>query len=138
MRVSRTRALAVQAELHGAAVADRLVELRDLNVLREVRIEVVLAREAAALADLAADRQPQRTAASTTARFSTGSAPAAQAHRIGVGVGLGAERRRRPGEDLRLRRELHVHLEADDDLVIGPGSRRASGGSCSCHFVRAS
>ena len=118
--------LAVQAELDGAALAERLVELRDLKALGQIGIEVVLAREAAALADLAADRQPEahrrvdRGAVQHRQR-----AGQAQADRIGRGCSARPPNAADEHEKiLDLGRELDVHLEADHQARTRPGSRR--------------
>ena len=51
------RALAARVELERALGRERLIVLRDLIALRQVRIEVVLAREDRLLVNRAAERQ---------------------------------------------------------------------------------
>ena len=126
--------LAVHVDVHEALEADRLVVLGGLEVLRHVRVEVVLPGEAAPLGDLAVEREPDpdrgldRLAVHRRHR-----AGQPEAGRADVGVGLAAERRRAAAEHLGRGVELDVHLEAErgvvalEDLVErdqGRGSRR--------------
>ncbi len=101
---------------------DRLVVLRDLVVLRHVRIEVVLPREAAPRRDLApqgqADPHCRLDRALIQDRQRAGQAQADGAH---LRVGLGAEDGRAAAEHLRRGRQLDVDLEAQHRLV--PGDR---------------
>src|SRR5699024_7301843 len=111
-------------ELHFqlALVCDRLVVLGGLEVLRHVRVEVVLPGEPAGLGDLAVQRQ---------------SDPDRVLHRTGVdhrqrtrqtegdrgdrGVRLLAEARRGVVEHLRGGAQLHVHLDAEHRVEPGDG-----------------
>jgi len=88
--------------------------LRDLIALRQVGIEVVLAREDRRLVDRGAEREPARIAKSTARRLRTGSAPGRPRH-TGQTCVLGgrAERSAAAAKDLRVRQELGVNLEAD-------------------------
>ena len=103
-----------------AVLGQRQLVLRDLVALGQVRIEVVLAREHAALArPCSRAPAPARTASSTApARWARGSAPgSAEAHGADLRVGRRAERRRAAAEQLRLREQLRVDLEADHGFV---------------------
>ena len=96
------------------------IELRDLVALRQVGIEVVLAREDRHRVHGAAERERgargqlhcvlvqhrQRTRQRET-------------HRAGVRVRRRAELGGAPAEGLRARLELHVDLEPDDHLPVG-------------------
>ena len=112
-------------ELDDAAGRERLLVLRDLIALRQVRIEVVLAREDRRLVDPAAERERRRGCAkSTAARFSTGSAPGKpEADRADVRVRRRAERRAAAAEDLRRGQELRVNFQADDGFVTRSSDR---------------
>ena len=102
---------------------DRLVVLRDLVALRQVRIEVVLPREDRAVVDLrlqaepGADRLPDA--------FLVDDRQHARHRRVDeahMAVRRAAESRRRAGEKLRLRGDLGMHLHADDDLPVAGGA----------------
>ena len=111
--------LAFDLDVHVALERDRLVVLGGLEVLRHVRVEVVLPREAAPLGDLAVereadpDRRLHRLAVDHGHR--TRQAEADRAHRR---VGLLAERRRAAAEHLGVGVELDVHLEAQRRVVL--------------------
>ena len=100
-------------QLEPAVDVDRLVVLADLEVLRHVRVEVVLPGEDRR-ADLAVEGQPEadgqldRLLVEHRQR-----ARAGRAHRVDVGVGLVAELVGRAREHLRGGGQLGVHLEAD-------------------------
>ena len=74
------RGRAAAANSTRAAGRERLLVLRDLVALRQVGIEVVLAREDRRLVDRAAERERRADRESTAARFSTGSAPGSPRH----------------------------------------------------------
>ena len=126
--------LAVDLDVEVALDAQRLVVLRDLEVLRHVRVEVVLAREAAPRRDRAVQRQADldrrldRRLVDDRQR-----AGQAQADRAGVRVRLGAELGRAAAEHLRRGAEFDVRLEADDRLVLG---QHFLVGQCSCAQLR--
>ena len=108
----------------------RLVELRDLVSLRQVGIEVVLAREDRRRLHGAAERQRrsdrQLDGVIVEHRQRAGKR---ETDRTGVRVRRRAEIRRAATEDLRRRLEMDVHLEPDDHLVsVVPAlrSRRSS------------
>ena len=103
-----------------AALAQRLVVLRDLVALRQVRIEVVLAREPRPRADPRPRRQPEPHRELGGARVVDRQRAGQPEHRrIGERVGLGPERDRRRRERLARGRELDVDLEADHRLPVG-------------------
>jgi hypothetical protein len=103
-----------------AVLGDGLVVLRNLVALRQVRIEVVLAREDGRLAHLAIQRQPRLHRhfhdAAIQHRQRAGHA---EANRTDVGIGLGTETGGATTENLGLGGELDVHLKADHGLVLG-------------------
>ena len=105
-------------DVHVAVEADRLVVLRGLEVLRHVRVEVVLPREPAPLRDLAVQRQPdpdrRLDGLAVDDRHRAGQA---EAGRADLGVGLGAELGRAAAEHLRGGVELDVDLEAERRVV---------------------
>src|SRR5262249_59743681 len=106
-----------RADLDAAAVAQRLVVLRDLIALGQVGIEVVLAGEAREAADARADgeAEPDRQLDGLLVQDRQRSGQA-EDRRVGLAVRRAAERRRRGREQLRRGRELDVALEADDGL----------------------
>ncbi len=112
----------LDVDVEPAVEADRLVVLRRLEVLRHVRVEVVLPREAAPLGDLAVQRQPdphRRLHRRAVERGQRARQP--QAGRAGLRVGRRAELRGAAAEHLRGGAELDVHLEAEDGVVRGDG-----------------
>ena len=109
-----------------ALEGDRLVVLRRLEVLRHVRVEVVLPGEPAPLRDLAVERQPDPDRRLHRDRVDHGHRPGQpQAGGAGLGVGLGAELGRAAAEHLRVGVQLDVHLEPEgrvealQRLVVG-------------------
>ena len=104
----------------------RLLVLRNLIALRQVRIEVVLAREDRRLVDRRSRAPARRGSRSRRrARFSTGSAPGSPRQTGQTWVfGARAERRAAAAEDLRRGQQLRVDLEADD------GFERDCSGDC--------
>ena len=121
--------LAVDIDVGPALEGDRLVVLGGLEVLRHVRVEVVLPREPAPLRDLAVQRQADpdrrlhRLAVDHRHR-----ARQAQAGRAGLGVRLAAEGRRAAAEHLGVGVQLDVDLEPHGRVVRREGvvERRAS------------
>ena len=100
-----------------------LVVLRSLEVLRHVRVEVILPRHHARLhGAVQGTPQPHRRRHCGFVHHGqrTGQAKTDRAH---VGVRFGAEFVGAATEQLRLRRELDVHFEADDELPF-VGDRR--------------
>src|SRR5262245_16238030 len=118
---------AVDHDLEPAGAAQWLLVHADLVALREVRVEVVLAREARVGRDLAAGGETgadgELDDAAVEHRQDAGHAEADLAD---VGVGWCAEGRRAAAEDLGAREQLRVHLEPDDGLepVLRPGHGR--------------
>jgi hypothetical protein len=109
-------------DLDGALEGDRLVVLADLVVLREVRVEVVLAREPRRRGDLAAEREAEADRVMhrllvddrQRARQSETDGRDHGVRLTGATVGRGRVRCIR--EHLRLRVELDMHLEAEHRL----------------------
>ncbi len=114
--------IAADLDIQPAVNAERLVVLRDLVVLRHVRIEVVLPREPAPARDRAVQRQadPDRVLdrGPVDHRQRTWQAEADRADRS---VRVRAEHGRAAAEHLRRGAELDVCLEPDDGLVPGHG-----------------
>ena len=110
----------VELDVEVALERDRLVVLRGLEVLRHVRVEVVLAGEPAPLRDLAVEHEPDADRRlhghRVDDRQGTGQT---QTHRAGLGVGLGAELGRAAAEHLRRGVQLDVHLESHDGVERG-------------------
>src|SRR5690606_9877555 len=103
--------------LQPAVRRQRLIELRDLVPLGQVRIEVVLAREPADLVHRAV--QAERGARAQLHRAPVHDRQRAgqpETHRADVRVRRGAELGRVRAEQLGRGRELDVDLEADDGL----------------------
>ena len=111
-----------ELDLDRALEGDRLVVLRDLVVLREVGVEVVLPGEAARRGDRAAEREPERDRRAHRIAVDDGKRTRqAEAHggheRVRLGAVEGGVRRvRRRREHLRRGVQLDVHLEPDDRL----------------------
>jgi hypothetical protein len=100
------------------AQVQRVLELGDLVALGEVRIEVILAVEAALAAHVAAQRQPRDGGQLHGALVGHGQRTGKpEAHRTHVRVGLRTVRGGAAAEELAVRLELRVHLEADDRFV---------------------
>ncbi len=77
----------------GAALHDRNLVLADLVALRQVRVEVILAREDAARRDMGADGQPELDGALDGALVQHGQhARQREVHGRGLRVGFGPER----------------------------------------------
>ena len=102
-----------------SARRQRLFELRDLISLRQVGIEIVLARENRARMNLApvgdgrAQRQLHRLAVQHRQR-----ARISEANGAGVGVGRSSERQGAGTEDFRGRQETGVHFQTDDRFPL--------------------
>src|SRR5215472_4321263 len=110
--------LAADEHIQVAVGAQRLVVLGDLEVLRHVRVEVVLPGEPAPARDRAVQSEPDLD------RVLDGQlvhhrqrAWQAETDRAGLAVRLRAEGRDAPAEHLCPGAELHVRLEAEDRLV---------------------
>ncbi|OEI69217.1 hypothetical protein Cus16_1054 [Curtobacterium sp. ER1/6] len=106
-----------ELDLDLALERDRLVELRDLVVLRVVRVVVVLPGEPRGLGDRAAEGEPELDGVPhgllVDDRQRSGQTEVDRRH---VRVGLAAEEVRGVREHLRLRREFDVDLEAEHRL----------------------
>src|SRR5579859_5856187 len=99
-------------------VAERLVVLADLVALRQVRVEVVLAGEAARRGDGAREGQRGAHRHRDGVRVEHGQrARQPQAHRAHLRVGRRAVVGGAAAEGLAAREQLRVHLQPDDGLV---------------------
>ena len=118
-----------QIERDRAAEAERLVVLRDLIILRHVRIEIILPVELAARGDLAAehlageDRLHDRLLIRHRQH-----AGHPEADGTDMRIGSAAELVLARAEHLRVRLELAVDFKADHDFVIGGGEGGGNGG----------
>src|SRR5262249_20589089 len=114
-----TRVAVGQIDLKHAVRGERLLVLADLEVLRHVRMVVVLAREPARGVDAALERERRAHAVLDRAAIDHRQRPG---HPLADGTGLrvrrGAKGRWAAAEHLGARRELRVHLEADNDVVV--------------------
>ena len=120
---------------HLAFADDRLLVLGDLIALRQVRVEVVLAVEAALQVDLGGDTEAGahglRDALAVDHRQHPRHRRVDQAD---VRVGRRAERGRRAGEQLRPGNHLGMNLHADDDFPVAGGALdQLSGVGCATH-----
>ena len=112
--------LAVDLDVQVPGGAQRLVVLRGLEALGDVRVEVVLPGEPAPRRDPAAQGQPDPDRRLDRGRVGHRQrAGQAQADRAGLGVGLLAEGGGAAAEHLRRRAELDVRLQPDHRLVAG-------------------
>ena len=104
---------------HPAAQAERMRVLRDLIVLRHIRIKIVFPVKGAVAADRAPqhqageDRQPNRLAVHHRQR-----ARIPHANRTHRGVGFLAEGQAAPAKHLGRRLELDMRLQTDGDQVL--------------------
>ena len=118
--------LSPRFDVEVAADRQRPVVHRDLVPLRQVGIEIILAREDRQRLDIAAESQGgaqgelPRPPVENRQR-----AGHAQAHRADVGVGGVPEAGGAAAEDLRFGEELAVHFEADDRFVFHAAPRGA-------------
>ena len=106
-----------------ALADDRLLELRDLVALRQVRIEIVLPVEDRLVVDLRL--QPEPGADRLPDAFLVDDGQHAGHRRIDqadIGVGRRAERGRGAGKQLCLRGHLRMHLHADDHFPVAGGA----------------
>jgi hypothetical protein len=102
-----------------AALHDRRLVLADLVALRQVRIEVVLAREDRAVVDRSLDREPEADPVlDGGAVRDRQRARKRDIDRRSLGVRRRAEGGGRAGEHLALRPELRVGLDPDHDLPV--------------------
>ncbi len=101
-------------------LGERLIELRYLIALGQIRVEVILAREDAARVDGAAERPcGERRELDRLAVEHGQRAGQAQADRADVRVGLAAVLVLAAAEGFRLRQQLNVDLKANHGLVFG-------------------
>ena len=119
MMLDSARAAVFEHDVDSAAVHDRQLVLADLIALRQIRVEVVLAREHGAPRDLAVRREAELDGHRDGFGVQHGQhARVAQVDEARLTVRRRAVSRRRAGEDLGFRRELRVDLEADDDFPV--------------------
>ena len=108
-----------QIDVQVTVLGEGLLVLRDLIALREIRIEVLLAREdARARGSCTRARAPRARRAGRPARWSP-AAPPASPRQVGahVRVRLAPERSGATAEQLALREQLRVDFESNDRLV---------------------
>ena len=111
-----------------AVLGDGLVELRNLVALGTVRIEVILARKDAGLANLAVDSLRGKHGELYCLLVEHGQrARQAEAGGAGVRVRLAAVLVAATAESLGPRKQLNVDLEANDGLILGEDFGRESG-----------
>src|SRR5690606_16084453 len=109
--------LAVDVHVQPPVDAERLVVLADLEVLRHVRVEVVLPGEPAPARDAAVEREPDPDGRLDRGAVGDGQATGqTQAYRTDLAVDLGAEVGRAAAEHLRTGAELDVGFETDHRL----------------------
>jgi len=112
-------ALAVDTEREFARLADRCVVLGDLEVLREVGVEVVLPVKAGPLGDLGVDGRADLDGGLDCPLVEHGQRTGeAQTDRTRPAVGFVAALGRTATEDLGRRLQLDVDLEPDDDRQV--------------------
>src|SRR5947209_8672794 len=105
-------------EFDGAMLRERLVVLRDLISLGQVRIEVVLAREDAALVDRTFQRKGRLYGELHGTAIEHGQrSRQSQTHGTDVGIRRHPELRRAAAKRLGGGEQLHVDLEPDYGLV---------------------
>ena len=108
----------VHLDVEVPVLAERLVELADLVALGQVRIEVVLPREAARRPNRAPERERRLHRHADGFAVQHRQRPRQpQANGAHLRVRRGAEGSGAAAECLRSREELRVHLQADDRLV---------------------
>ena len=112
----------VELDVQGAVFGDGAVGLGGLEVLRRVRVEVVLTGEVGLIRDIAAQRQAELDGGLDGGLVHHGQR-AGQAERDGgdVGVGRIAELVGCGVEHLGVGVQLDVHLEAEDGVVLFDG-----------------
>ena len=119
----------VEHDLQPALLDHRQLVLTDLIALRQIRIEVILAREHRTARHLGADAQAEldRHAHGVGVQHRQ-HAGIRQIHQVGLGIRRRAVGRRRPREYFRFRRELRVDLQPDDHFPVAhcsyPGGER--------------
>ena len=108
----------VGANLEAAAERERLLVLGNLIALRQIGIEVVLAREHGALVHLRPERErgPHRVVDRGAIEHRQ-RARVPETHRADVRVRRRAEGGRTAAEDLGRRQQLRMNLETDDRLI---------------------
>ncbi len=113
------RYAAAELELDDAVDSGRLVILRDLVVLRHVRVEVILPVELGVAGHRAVEQKTRERGQPQRLLVGHGQHPRqAQAHRADVGIGRRAKLVGAAAPHLRLRLELDVGFQADDRFVV--------------------
>ena len=119
--------LAVDLDVEPAVDAQRLVVLADLEVLRHVRVEVVLPGEPAPGRDRQLSASPMRMVASMAAWLATGRLPGRPRQTGQTWVfGSAPNSVRAAAEHLGLGAQLDVRLQADHRLEAGDASSKVS------------
>ena len=130
-------AAVIEHNVESALRHDRQLVLADLIALRQVRIEVVLAREHRLAGYARADREAEAHGhANRLAIQHRQHAGEAEIDEARLGVGRRTVGRRGAGEDLRPGSELRVDLEPDDGFprtLFGAHANRS--GDCRCQSV---
>ena len=113
------RAPVIAAGAKETSCGNRLLVLRDLIALGQIRIEVILPREDRRLVDRAAESQRGTRCEVDGAAVENGQrARQPEANGTDVRVGRRAERGAAGTKDFRRGQELGVNLEADDRLIL--------------------
>src|SRR5271165_3225643 len=99
-------------------LSQRLVVLRNLVALRQIRIKIILARKDRSLIDAAIQSQSGQSSELDRLPIQNRQSPRhPQAHRTNIGIRRSPKARGAGTENLRSRQKLNVHLEAYDRLV---------------------
>src|SRR5690625_2227115 len=123
----------IDDDVQPSVEGNRLVVLGNLEVLRHVRIEVILPGEPAVLGDLAVQSQPDPDrrlhGVAVDHRYRPGQS---QRHRIYLSIRLGTELGSGPAEHLRPSAKFDVYLETEhwiepSDRVLESRQRRRRG-----------
>ncbi len=126
MRVSRTRLQsAIEIDFDVAIGADRQLVLTDLIAFRQIRIEIVLARENARSSDFAMGRQAGLDCEIddffVQHRQDSGKT---SANRAGVFIGCATELGRTAAKNFRFGEQMGVNFQSDDALVFHVNTNR--------------
>ena len=102
----------------------RLVVLRNLVALGQVRIKIIFPRKNRSLVDAAIQRHRRQRSElhSFLIQHRQGSRHS-QANRAHIGVGRSAKTRRARTENLRRRQQLDVHFQPNDRLIAAANNR---------------
>lgn len=112
----------VQLHVQVAVKSDRLIELRGLEVLRDIRVEVVLPRKVTHRADLAVQGQTDPDCVLHCGAVNHRQRPGQPSRSWGhIGVGFLTESLGGAVEHLGLSAQFNVHLNADYRIKPGNG-----------------